>query len=52
MILAVSFLIALMQDQVKVITAMGMSAVHMNHIIDKEVAMSTEKEKIKTAEFQ
>ena len=32
----------MMQDQVKAITAMGMAVVH---ITDKEVAMSTEKEK-------
>ena len=47
--LVVSPLIALMQDQVKAITAMGMSAVQ---ITDKEVSMSTEKEKLKNAEFQ
>ena len=39
--------IALMQDQVKAITDMVMSAVR---IMDKEVSMSTEKEKLKKCE--
>ena len=39
MMLVVSLLIALMQDQAKVITAMGIAVVD---IADKEVAISTE----------
>ena len=42
MMLVASPLIALMQDQVKAITAMGMAVVR---ITDQEVDMSKEKEK-------
>ena len=47
--LVVSPLIALMQNQVKAITDMGMSAVRITH--DK-VSMTTEKDKFKNVEFQ